>query len=57
MAKLMSAKEVSEEMSIHPKTLLKWVRNSNDFPVSRLSKRCLRFDPIAVSLWIKGRSK
>jgi len=56
MAKLVSAKELADYLAINVKTLLKWVRNSADFPVIRLSKRCLRFDPLAVEKWMKGRS-
>jgi predicted site-specific integrase-resolvase len=38
-----SAKDLAAILKVHVKTVLKWTR-AGKFPVSRASKRCLRYD-------------
>ena len=40
---LVTTKEIAVRYSVHPKTVLKWVR-AKILPVVRINKRCIRFN-------------
>jgi predicted site-specific integrase-resolvase len=40
---LVSTKEIAVRYTAHPKTVLKWVK-AKILPVTRINKRCLRFN-------------
>jgi excisionase family DNA binding protein len=53
MAKLVSAKELADQLGVHVKTVLKWAR-AGILPAVRFSKRCVRFNPSECEKIVKG---
>jgi predicted site-specific integrase-resolvase len=52
---LVSTKEIAARYSVHPKTVLKWVR-AKILPVVRINKRCIRFNVTACDKIMNHRT-
>jgi excisionase family DNA binding protein len=55
MAKLITVKELSEQIAIPKSTLYKWTAESK-IPHVKMPGDQVRFDPVKIDQWIKERS-
>jgi excisionase family DNA binding protein len=49
--RLLTANQLAKHLGVSPATVLLWVER-RELPSIRLSKRTIRFDPVAVEKWL-----